>query len=136
MARFMKTYNVRYEKDATGWWVVTVKGIAGCHSQGRTINQARKRIREALSLFVDDADSADLVDDIVLPAKLSALVKAAHKKRKTFESAQIELNKTAEMAAKALTKDFSLGVRDASEVLGISYQRVQQLATKVQRKKT
>jgi len=127
MAKRINTYNVRYERDDTGWWVASVDGIQGCHTQGRSINQTRKRIREALSLFVDDAERAILKDDIVLPSNLSVLVEAAIETRKRLEAAQIEANNSTKIAAKALTKN-AFGVRDASEVLGISYQRVHQLA--------
>ena len=61
---------VRYEKDETGSWVATVKEVRGCHTQGRTIDQARRRIKEALELFVDHADEAELIDDVVLPANV------------------------------------------------------------------
>ena len=101
----MSTYIVRYEKDETGWWVATVKDVRGCHTQGRTIDQARRRIREALELFVDHADEA---------AKLQ--------------------NSTTE-AAVVLTEEVGVSVRDAGELLGLSHQRVHQLLTASSRKK-
>jgi hypothetical protein len=51
----VKSYRVAYERDVSGWWVATVRGVRGCHTQGRTVDEARRRIREALGLFVDDA---------------------------------------------------------------------------------
>lgn len=48
------SYTVRYERDEDGWWVATVKGVKGCHTQGRSIEAARKRIRESLALYVDE----------------------------------------------------------------------------------
>ena len=51
-------HTVRYERDERGFWVADVVGISGCHSQGRSIAQARARIREALGLFVEDAEAA------------------------------------------------------------------------------
>jgi predicted RNase H-like HicB family nuclease len=58
----MDIYNVTYLRDESKWWVASVREVPGCHSQGRTIDQARRRVREALELFVDDAKSATLVD--------------------------------------------------------------------------
>ena len=51
----VKSYRVSYERDELGWWVASVRGVRGCHTQGRTVDEARRRIREALELFVDDA---------------------------------------------------------------------------------
>ena len=47
----MKTYAVIYERDEDGWWVADVPGVPGCHTQGRTIEQARERILDALTLY-------------------------------------------------------------------------------------
>ena len=46
----VKSYRVAYERDESGWWVATVRGVRGCHTQGRTVDEARRRIREALEL--------------------------------------------------------------------------------------
>jgi predicted RNase H-like HicB family nuclease len=60
----VKSYRVAYERDESGWWVATVRGVGGCHTQGRTVDEARRRIREALELFVDNARRAPIVDDV------------------------------------------------------------------------
>jgi predicted RNase H-like HicB family nuclease len=62
----VNTYHVAYDRDESGWWVASVRGIRGCHTQGRTVDEARRRIRKALDLFVDDARSAKLVDNVNL----------------------------------------------------------------------
>ena len=62
----MKTYTAKYEPIENGWWLATVEGVHGCLTQGRTIKQTRERIKEALSLFVDDAYTAKLIDEIQL----------------------------------------------------------------------
>ena len=63
----MNKYVVRYGRDPTGVWIASVSKVRGCHTHGRTLDQARERIREALGLFVDDADRAKLVDQVQLP---------------------------------------------------------------------
>jgi predicted RNase H-like HicB family nuclease len=63
----MTRYRVTYERDESGWWVASVRGMRGCHTQGRTVDEGRRRIREALALFVDDARRAAIVDDVKLP---------------------------------------------------------------------
>jgi predicted RNase H-like HicB family nuclease len=131
----MNIYTVRYEKDETGWWVATVKEVRGCHTQGRTIEQARRRIREALGLFVDHAENAELIDDVVLPANARTLLKRVLSTRKRAEEEAIKLQNTTAEAAEVLTKDVGVSVRDAGELLGLSHQRVHQLLTSKPRKK-
>ena len=64
MVTAMKTYTVVYEPGENEWWIAHVPAIPGCHTQGRTLDQARERIREALSLWVEDTDKVTLVDDV------------------------------------------------------------------------
>lgn len=130
----MNTYTVRYERDETGWWVATVKEIRGCHTHGRTIEQARRRIREALGLFVDDAERAELIDRIALPAGARALLKRVQstRKRAAEEAARLQ-NSTAE-AAKQLTEHLGISIRDAAELLGLSHQRMHQLLSAASRR--
>src|SRR5438105_14673333 len=43
-------YTVIYQRDESGAWIARVRGVPEAHSYGRTLEQARERIREALSL--------------------------------------------------------------------------------------
>lgn len=38
------------ERDADGWYVATAPTLPGCHTQGRSIDEAVERIREAILL--------------------------------------------------------------------------------------
>lgn len=60
-----RTYRVRFELDETGWYTITVPDVQGCLSQARDVPDGLDRIREALSLFVDDADDAELLAEVV-----------------------------------------------------------------------
>ena len=64
----MSTYSVVYERDEGHGWIARVVGVQGVHSNGRTIEEARRRVREALSLAVDDADDAQFIEDVKIPA--------------------------------------------------------------------
>lgn len=136
MAETMSTYTIRYERDETDWWVATVKEVRGCHTQGRTIDQARRRIREALELFVEDAEDAELIDNVVLPADTLALLDSVRAMRKRAEEEQEKLQYSTVEAAQILTKDIGVSIRDAGELLGLSHQRVHQLLTAGSRKKS
>ncbi len=125
----MKTYRVIYKRDETGAWIARAPGVPGAHSYGRTIEQARERIREALGLWVANSDRAELVDDIRLPAKLRVSVRKARVARKRADTVQAKAQTSAASAARQLTGELRLSLRDAGEVLGLSRQRVQQLVS-------
>jgi predicted RNase H-like HicB family nuclease len=76
---------VAYERDESGRWVASVRGVRGCHTQGRTVNEARRRIRQALELFVDDARKALIVDDVKLPSDATRAIRAYAALRKKAE---------------------------------------------------
>lgn len=63
----MRTYGVIYERDEEGWWVADVPEVPGCHTQGRTIEQARGRILDALSLYVDEGTELLLSEEARQP---------------------------------------------------------------------
>ena len=128
MTRAVNTYTVTYERDAAGWWVASVQGIPGCHTQGRSLAEARRRIREALSLFVPHADKAELTANVKLPASVRERVKRYLAARQRAEEEQARALALATETVQSLRKELHLSVRDAGEVLGLSFQRVQQLA--------
>jgi len=121
-----RSYTVLYERDSTGWWVASVPQVPGCHTQGRTIRQARERIREALGLFVKNVSKVRLVDDVRLPKDVRRLIDAQRVARQRIERDQEHAQETLRRAARRLAK-LRVSVRDAGELLGLSHQRVQQL---------
>ncbi len=50
-----KIYNfmVLIEKDADGWFVAKVPDIQGCFTQGKTIDQALERVKEAIQVCLE-----------------------------------------------------------------------------------
>src|SRR5438093_151744 len=98
------SYRVAYERDESGWWVATVRGVRGCHTQGRTVDEARRRIREALELFVDDARKALIVDDVKLPTTATRAIRAYARLRKKADE---EDRRAARAARRAARRDRS-----------------------------
>jgi predicted RNase H-like HicB family nuclease len=125
MAARVKKYRVRYERDEDGWWVATVKSIRGCHTQGRTIEEAERRVREALGLFVDGAESAALERDIRLPAKIRQELQMLSFAKKRADRASAAAQALTRKAVVDLRKKLGLSARDAGTLLGLSGQRVQ-----------
>jgi predicted RNase H-like HicB family nuclease len=118
---------VDYVLGDDGWWTASVRDVRGAHTQGRSIAQARRRIREALSLFVDGAERAELIDHIRIDADTRSVIRKATQARRVLERQQKNVSQLSRTAVKRLTARMS--VRDASEILGVSPQRVQQLAS-------
>jgi predicted RNase H-like HicB family nuclease len=123
----MAKYKITYDRDDSGAWIAQVRGVPEAHSYGRTIEQARERVREALSLWRTNAASADFVDEVHLPPKARQLVMAFVQARERADTEQRAAQKSAQAAAAALTDRWNYSLRDAGELLGVSRQRVQQI---------
>ncbi len=123
----VSTYTVTYERDESGWWFASVESVRGCHTQGRTIQEAERRIREALGLFVEDAGEAELVRDVKLPEDLERALEEYRAAREELERAQAASSEAAERVAGELSARLRLSVRDMATFLDLSHQRIQQI---------
>jgi predicted RNase H-like HicB family nuclease len=115
-----------FERDADGWWVASVPSVAGCHTQGRTLAQARERLKEALAVSVD-GDLPELDEELRLPRKAFAVLGDFKVGREEAERAAKNAAALTQQAAVILTHDVRLSLRDAAELLGLSHQRVAQI---------
>lgn len=130
-----KAYLARYERDEAGWWVATIKGMPA-QSQGRTIEQARERVREALAVLLDiDPSRLTISDDIRLPPTERRALELAKKatRRAAGETERAE-RATREAARTLLAAGMSL--RDAGTLLGVTRQRVHQILEPKPRRRT
>lgn len=123
----MKTYIIRYEMQDDGWWYGRIKGVAGAHSQGRTIEQTRERTIEALSALLDrDVSGAFFEDEVRLPTAAQKALSSA----RTAEAKAAALVKRAEKArvrAVRMLASSGLSSRDVGRLLGVSRQRAHQI---------
>lgn len=95
------------------------------------MNEARRRIREALGLFVENAETATLIDDVKMPAPLKIVLREFKLTRQNAERAQAAARERAQKAVRLLSGGaMRLSRRDAADVLGLSPQRIQQLTKK------
>src|SRR6266852_4108329 len=124
----MNVYHVAYQRDESGWWVASVREVRGCHTQGRTVDEARRRIREAMDLFVDDARSAKLIDDVKLPVTAAKAIRLYATLRKRADREDRRAALAARRAVRLLRGGkLKMSARDTARLLGVSHQRVHQL---------
>ncbi len=121
------SYRVVIERDESGAWLARVPSVPGCHAYGRTLEQVRRRIREALALWADDARHVELRFEIRLPASIRKELRLARSIRERSLRAQREASDALARAARDLTQKAGLSLRDAAELLDMSHQRVQQV---------
>jgi predicted RNase H-like HicB family nuclease len=117
------SYNAHYIVDDNGAWFVKVADIPGAHSHGRTIAAARKNIREAIALVLDlDDDTCfDLTETFDIPNREQLdTVLALRNRAQTIAS-------DADQATRDYIARSNLSVRDLSELVGLSFQRVHQI---------
>lgn len=55
------------EQDEDGWFVASVPELPGCHTQGKTLEQVRSRIKEVIQLVLD-ADPDTRKEKLASPA--------------------------------------------------------------------
>ena len=113
----MAEYYVTYKKDGRAWRG-SVKGYRRGRARGRTIRVTRVRLRRALGPLVDDPDAIDFIEDVRLPGAARRLLGRHWAARRRLTRAQARADAAAREALRAL-KELSLGVRDASDLLGL-----------------
>lgn len=126
-----KLYKVTYELDDDGWWVASVPGLRGAHTQGRTLSTARARIREAIALMaeLDSVDTVATEDYVHLRVDVADAVAEAVAARTHAQEAEQTAMHLAEEAAQFLLAELRVSTRDAGELLQISHGRAHQLGT-------
>ena len=122
------TYKAVYSREPDGAWIVYIRGHRHeIHTFARSLRTARENIRDALSLWYDDADSATIVDRVELEPALEDELAA------TEELARLHSDVSRKLAAKRrravrVLQQKGLGTRDIAELLELSQQRVSQIA--------
>jgi hypothetical protein len=80
-----------------------------------------------LGLWVDNAGTAELIDDVRLPAEADYALALSWYARFRLEQEQIRARQWTTYAVNVLTNRLHLSMRDSGELLGLSPQRVHQI---------
>jgi predicted RNase H-like HicB family nuclease len=81
----MKRYTAIVERDESGSWLARIPSIRGCRTHGRTLEQARTRLHEALGLWIDRPEDAVIEEAIRLPADLRTAIQRSRRTRERAE---------------------------------------------------
>jgi hypothetical protein len=93
------------------------------------VDEARRRVVEAMELFIDNLRSAKIVDEIKLPAVAKRAIREYTTPRRKAEQGDRRAALAARRAVSVLRgARLKMSARDAARVLGLSHQRVHQLA--------
>ena len=125
----MRTCRAVFERDRRGVWLVSVPEVEGCHSYGRSLDEARRNLQEALSLFIDDTTRPRVSEEIRVPARFKRAVARVRRARQRADAVHAAATAELRRTARSLTRDAGLSLRDAGDLLGLSRQRIQQLVT-------
>lgn len=55
----LNTFTVLFEIDEDGYYVASVPSLAGCYTQGKTLEEAQQRIKEVIDLCLEDEQTAN-----------------------------------------------------------------------------
>lgn len=59
-----KEFTVVIEQDEDGIYIASVPELEGCHTQAKTLDKLRERIKEAIQLYLEV--ESDLIQDVPL----------------------------------------------------------------------
>ena len=60
----IKEFTVVIEQDEDGIYVASVPALEGCHTQAKTLDELRERIKEAIQLYLEV--ESDLIKELPL----------------------------------------------------------------------
>ncbi len=63
MKRTVLEYNAIFQKETEGGFSVWIPALPGCASQGETFEEATSNIKEAIALYLDDAEDVDIEEE-------------------------------------------------------------------------
>ncbi len=112
----------RDPEDATAW-LVNVAGTPGAHTFGRSLAEAKRHAVEVVALWFE-IESEDF--EIDWDVKLGPLAAPVRQARAAMAHAEADHRRRDE-AVRALTEQ-GLSYRDIADLLGLSHQRVAQIA--------
>ncbi|MGH3814701.1 MAG: hypothetical protein ACRDUV_20015 [Pseudonocardiaceae bacterium] len=125
----MVTVTAVYERDVRGRWLVHIAEEPRCHTWARSYAAARREIRDAAELWLDELgvasiDNLDIRDEVRIAGVAQARELAEAREELTRRLADVRA-KVDEVARGLVAEGVS--VRDVADLLGLSPGRVSQV---------
>jgi predicted RNase H-like HicB family nuclease len=122
------SYTALYTRERDGSWTAQVQGHENeIHAFGRSLHKARTMLREVLELWYDDAATAHIEDRIVISPELLAEIQELSTMSRDAEELLEALGVRRKKAVLTLKRK-GFGTRDIADLLGLSQQRISQIA--------
>lgn len=121
-------YNVDCEWDETGWWVVTMRELDGAVTQSRRLDQVPGDVAEVIRLLTGEGPDAY---DLHVEARVAGPVGDEAARAAELRAASDRMSREAREATAQVVGELrsaGLSMRDVGSLVGVSYQRVQQLS--------
>jgi predicted RNase H-like HicB family nuclease len=58
------TYTATFERQRNGHWTVEIPDVPGCYAAGRTLDEARQAIRQALAAHIEGPVHVELIEEV------------------------------------------------------------------------
>lgn len=114
---------VRRDPEDVGYWLVNLADEPGAHTFGRSLAEAKRNAVEVIALWYElEPEAFDIDWDL----QLGALAPSVEQARAAMAHAEEDQRRRDE-AIRALT-GAGISYRDIGELLGLSFQRVAQIA--------
>jgi predicted RNase H-like HicB family nuclease len=124
------TYAVEVEREP-GWWIIRVPELDDLTTQARRLTAVERNAREAIAVWLDvDIDAVEVNPVIHPPEDVVADLRRSKAILDEAVAKQREGAALAGVAIHRLIDDLGLTLREAGDVVGLSHQRVAQLAGK------
>lgn len=114
---------IRHDPKDRSYWLVNVVGHPGAHTFGRSLAEAKRNAIEVVALWFELEPHQFEIDWDVRLGDLARQVKQA---KAAMAHAELDRSRR-DQAVKQLT-DAGVSYRDVAELLGLSHQRVAQIA--------
>lgn len=119
-----------------GWWLASVDGLAGAHTEARTLTTLDTYVREVIVLAADLPDETmpdlDIVYHFDRPG-LEAAARMAARRRRLERAHQRVVAESSAAARQLVAAGYS--TRDAAVVLGLTPGRISQIAPSAKRRR-
>jgi len=123
MVEEMSTYTAVCRRSGR-WWAVSISELKGVHTQARRLDQVPDMARDAIALMLDvNPVEVEVTVEPEMPARVEDALAA---RRAAREAEEVAERATAEAAKQLLDEGYT--IRDAGRLLGLSPQRISQIA--------